>query len=85
MIVIITERITGIKVVPSPELALLSLDIDLIPTHLRAMVSHILLEARLNIVQHWKDSNLPTITETLQKTNTHSVYEKQFAYSIGNH
>lgn len=84
-IFLIIVQITGIQVVPSPGLALLSLDIELFPPHLRTMVTHILLAARLTIVRHWKDNNPPTILETLQTTNRHSIYEKQFAYSIGTH
>lgn len=80
----LVEQITGIKVDFSPGMALLSLEIDSIPPSLRILVSHIFIAARLTIVRHWKDTNPPSVTETLQLIDTHRMYEIQFAWSLGN-
>lgn len=79
------EQITGFKATYCPGMALLSLEIVLIPAPLRNIVSHLLITARLTIVRHWKEVDPPPIAETLRIINTHSAYETQFARSCGNH
>lgn len=59
------EQVLGNHVLPSPGMALLSLDIDSIIPAMRSIVSHIFLDIRLNIVRHWKDYTPPNLTETL--------------------
>lgn len=78
-------QVTGIKLGPSQGMALLLLGIDLIPTRMRTIVSHILLAARLTLVRHWRDRTPPGLAETLQIINTHGTYEIQFAFSTGKH
>lgn len=68
---------------PSPGMAILSLEMDLAPHHMRTLLSHILLAARLSLVRHWKDIKIPEISKVTQTINTHSTYEQLFASEMG--
>ena len=72
-----------VRLDPSPGMALLSLEMDLVPFHLRNLLSHILLVARLALVRHWKDIISPTRSVVKQIINTHGTYEQLFAHSVG--
>lgn len=80
----IIAQITNQQIQPNPGLAILSLDIDLLPRVYRKIVSHVLLSTRLAITRHWKAQEIPKITEIITTTNTHITYEKMFASSQGN-
>lgn len=69
----------------TPALAICSLGIEAIPHHLRTVLLHILLAARLTILRHWKDHTPPTIAETLNTIHTHASYELMFSYVIDKH
>lgn len=52
-------QVLKINVSLSPGLALCSVGIEFIPRDLRTILIHILLAARLTLVQHWKDHKPP--------------------------
>lgn len=66
-------QVLGLKLEPTPGMAVLSLGVDSVPLSLRILISHILLAAQLNLVRHWKDQKAPNIQETIQLINTHVI------------
>lgn len=47
------SQVLKINLEPSPGMALLSLEMDLAPHHMRTLLYHILLASRLYLVRHW--------------------------------
>lgn len=76
-------QITGLYILLSAEMVILSLGIESIPGDSRVIVIHLLLSARLAILRHWKDSGSPPLTEIVETTNTHATYELMFASTQG--
>lgn len=79
------SQILKLNLEPSLGMALLSVERDLVPHHMRTLLSHILLAARLTLVRHWKDTKHPEIFEIIQITNTHGTYERLYASGMGNY
>lgn len=73
------KQILKIHINVSPDLALLSLNIETIPTESRTIATHILLSAKLVLTRHWKKQTAPIIQEVISTTHTHAVYEMMFA------
>ena len=72
-----------IQLSPTPGMALLSLEMDLVPYSSRNLLSHILIAARLAIVRHWRDTACPGLSEVKQIIHTHGTYEQLFVHSRG--
>lgn len=68
---------------PSPDLAILNLNIDSIPQPIWHVTTHILLAARLSITRLWKTEKTPSIEHTLELVNLHYSYELAMAPSGG--
>lgn len=66
-------------IAPTPSLALLLLDLDQYPKHLRHTFAHILLSTNLNIARKWKCPTPPTLGEVIQTTHLHFIYKHTLA------
>lgn len=75
------EQILGFPISPSPDMALLSLEIDNIFPALRTVTSHIFLAARLCLVHHWKKILLPDMKEILQTINL-TAHMRYFSHTV---
>ena len=73
--------VVGLKVSMEPGLALLSLNVEMLPPSKRIIAVHILLSARLVIARHWKRTHPPPIHEVITTTHSHVTYEALFASS----
>lgn len=68
---------------PSPELALLCLEIDSFPYTHRKVVVHILFAARISIAAKWNSTTPPDIKEVIERVKSQSLMESMLAYKEG--
>lgn len=76
-------KTTGVITKPTPEKAILSINMSEYPLSVRSIAMHILFAARSLLVSKWRSDEIPTIREIITKVNTISVYEKILAYKDG--
>lgn len=79
----VISDIVSLHVHPTPDLAILNLNIDSVPQPTRHVVTHILLAARLSITRLWKMVNVPSTEHILDLVNFHYSYELAMASSGG--
>lgn len=68
---------------PTPELAILNLNIESVPQPFRHVTTHILLAARLSITRLWKTDRTPSVEHTFDMVNHYYSYEITMAASGG--
>lgn len=79
------QQVVQLTILMTLGMALFFLEIDMVPSAIRTLVSYFLLAARLTFTRHWKDSSTPGLSEVIWTTHVHSNYEQLFVSSNGKH
>lgn len=69
------REVLHLPITLTPQLAILNLNIDELPTHLRQVTVHILLATKLLLTRNWKSNIIPPIAEVVKVVQTHYTYE----------
>lgn len=69
------QEVLHFPITLTPQLAILNLNIDELPTHLRQVTVHILLATKLHLRRKWKSNTIPLIAEVVNLVHTHYTYE----------